>query len=457
MIRPCCALFALILLAAAPVSAEVPLRMALAKAYLENPELEAARARLRAVDENVSQALSRYRPRLESESSFRVDDISTNREDVTLQTSRTALNLEQELYSGGSRGARLNAAEKEVLAQRARLELVEQDVLLKAVAAFTRVITAQRILEKALANERRLLRPLEAVRDRFRFGEVTRTDVAPAESRYAAAMAARREAEGDLRSAGAAFRRVIGDPPGTLIMPGLPEALPDDEAAALELVDETPLVRAAGFAAAAARHEIDEALAALKPRFSLNGEASYVDEPGASLDFQSNLALGATLTIPLYQGGREYSRVRQTRQTASERRHLLANARRAAAEEIVVSLEARDTARENLRALERSLRAAEIALEGVREEAQIGVRSVLDILDAEQELFEAEVALVEAERDEIVAAYRLKAAVGRLNAVELGLDASIYDPKAYYAEVRNAWFGTGGDGDDAEAVREWDG
>lgn len=446
-----------LLLLPTPSRSAVPLSLALAKTYLENPRLAAARARLRAVDEEVPLARAERRPRARASSSAIFSDVETASERTTLETLRAGIELEQPLYTGGRAKASIERAKRRREAERAELEAVEQDVLLSAIAAFVDVIRDQNVLELALRNESRLLQQLEAVRKRFRFGELTRTDVSQAEARYARAVAAREEAEGDLEAAGAAYRRTIGDPPGTLIDPPLPPGQPQSLSEALEAVDDNPSVRAARLSVEAAERGVERAKAERKPRLVFDAEAGYVDEPSTLVDWQRDFSIGTKLTIPLYEAGAEFARIRQSRQLLAERRHLAQDAVRAAEQEIITAWERREAARQRLASLRRQEAAAILALDGVREEAQLGIRTVLDSLDAEQEAFDAQVAVNEAQRDEILAAYRLLAAQGRLTAQDLALDAVLYDPDAYYEEINGAWFGSttsrATDGRDAVAVR----
>jgi TolC family type I secretion outer membrane protein len=455
----CCRLVKLSLLLAAllpvglagPAGAQVTLSVALSKVYEENPTLEAARARLRTVDEGLPIARATRRPRASASSSVSFGRTETNQRAQNLRTMRNALGVEQPLFTGGEARARIERAEELIRAERARLELAEQAVFLDAIEAFTAVLRDQRVLELALANESRLLTQLNGVQRRFRFGELTQTDVAQAESRYARGIADREAALGRLEIAGAAFRNVIGEPPGTLVAPDLPSGLPDSVAEVLAAVDGHPAVRAATFAVAAADADIDTALAALKPRLTLRGDAGYVDDPGGEADWQSDVSVGAVLTVPLYQGGGEYARIRQSRQALTEERFNLQAARRDVEEESGSAWQSLVTARARQESLARQVEAAALALDGVQQEARVGTRTVLDVLDAEQELFEADVAITTAERDVVVAGYRVLAGMGMLTAGALDLDTVLFDPEAYYREVRGAWFGTGGTAGDGVA------
>ncbi len=426
-------LFLLACAAATAARGEVPLELALAKTYLENPRLLEARARLRAVREGVSLARAGLRPRIEATTGLGWRAVSDR--DV-LAGVRQTLSVEQPLYDGGATGAAVRAARFRIEEERARLRLTEQQVLLEAVEAYTAVLRDQRLLAIALENERRLQERLAAAKRRYRHGQISRTEVARAEARYAEAVATRQRARGNLERAGARYRRVIGDPPGGLRMPGLPAGLPTTLDAALEMIEDHPLLRLSRFAHEAARAETGRARAALLPRISLSGRYTYLSEPDRETEHEQDLAFGAFLTLPLYAGGAARAAVRQKRQRERAALHALDDARRRVREEIRAAFEALRIARLRRQSLARRVAAARLVLEGSLEEARAGTRSLIEVLDAERERFLAESAAVEAAREEIVAAYRLLAATGRLTLEDLGIDASSYDEEAYYRELR---------------------
>lgn len=421
---------------------------ALVQVYLASPKLESARARLRRVDESVPQALAGWRPRLTGTSGAAFAQTSTEDGEQTLGTLRQALNLVQPVYTGGATRAETARAENEVRAERARLGVAEQQVLLEAVDAFTAVARDRAVLDLARRNERRLQEQLSGTRDRYRFGELTKTDVAQAESRVARAEAERVRAEGGVEVAAARYRRVIGDEPAELAMPEPLEDRPMAAAEAPAVAESVPAVAAARFALAGARDQIDAAKAQLKPRLSLDGEASYDREPSTLIDYQRSLKVGATLSVPLYQGGGEYSRVRQARQGVAERRHDLDDALRVAEEELLAAQAALRAVTAQIRSLQSQVDNAAFALDGVRQEALVGARTVLDVLDAEQELFSAEVELTRARREEVLASYRMRAAQGLLSVAGLSLAVEPYDPQSHYREVRDKWIGLGEDRDE---------
>lgn len=419
------------------------LEEALVKVYETSPRLAAARARLRAIDEGVPIALGTGRPQLVARSSAAASRLESNRGSANLSTFRQVLALEQQLYSGGETPALVSGAENAVRAERARLAAVEQDVLLETVAVYSAVYRDRAVLELARSNEQSLRRQLDAARERFRFGEVTRTDVAQAETRLARSIAERLKAEGDVAIAAADYLRLVGEPPGTVLPVAAPAPLPVSVEEALEAVETHPIVRSARFALDGARDGTDAALAALKPRLLLHGEAAYAHDPDTTYSWQSELTLGATLKVPLYQGGGEHARVRQSRQTVLQRRYDLDDARRAVGRDIAAAWQGLATARARLASIATQIRAAELALDGVRSEALTGARTVLDILDAEQELFAARVDQTRAGREEVVAAHALLAATGTLGVERLRLPTAPYDVEAHYRAVRGKWIGTG--------------
>jgi outer membrane protein len=425
-----------LLLATAAEAGAEPLTDALARAYRESPRLQAGREGLRASDEGVARARAGRRPFLAGSSTLAVGNGG-------LQTQRQALSLSQSLYSGGETGAAIARAEAMVLAERARLVQLEQEVLLEAVGAYTAVARDAAVLSLARGNEERLRVQLDATRDRERFGDVTKTDVAQAETRFARATADRIAAEGALGTGKAEYRRVVGAEPGT---PELPEPPEDGSATldeALARAQESWRWQAASHDVAAARDEVDVAMAGLKPRLSLGAELGYAAEPGWQQDQQTGASIGATLSVPLYQGGGGHARVRQSKDLLQQRRYARDDALRQAEAEIAAAWQAIATADAQIRSLQAQVDAAGFALEGVRQEALVGARLVLDVLDAEQELFAAEVALVDARGERVLAGYRLRAALGRLTARDLGLAVEYHDPELHHDEASGRWFGVG--------------
>ena len=240
------------------------------------------------------------------------------------------------------------------------------------------------------------------------------------------------------------YRRVINQEPTRLVVPEPLSALPATEPEAQQLAEaNNPNIVVAQYDLAAARADVDVAFSALLPRLSVRGELSYTEDPNPVLDHQRDATIGATLQVPLYQGGGEYARVRQTKQTVRQREDDLETAFRAVRNEVTAAWQAFVTATTQIDSRQAQVRANEIAAEGSRQEALVGQRTTLDVLDTESDLFLSQVDLVRARRDQIVASYRLKAAVGELTVVGIDLPVEPYNPDAYYLDVRNRLIGLG--------------
>ncbi len=420
---------------------------ALASAYLGNPTLLAARAELRGVNERVPQELSNYRPSAFVDGQAGIQRIDTSPSSGGAETTEpweTLLNVEQPLYRGGRTVAGVARAEAEVQAERARLHAIEQDVLFGAVTAYMDVWRDEAVLQLNINNEKVLARQLEATQDRFDVGELTRTDVAQSESRLARATAERIGAEGNLTASSAVYQAVIGNPPevSNLESPGAPAGLPgmQDEVVSAA-TDNNPNVVSARFAETAAERQIEVSRGQLLPEAFLTGEARH-SENFSSSDSETDLVRGLVgVTVPLYQQGLVSSQVRQSKQTSTQRKREVEQAGRSAERLAVNAWADLETARAQSESFRAQVRATEIALEGVRQENAVGARTILDILDAEQEFLDAQVNLIRAQRDEIVASYGVLAAMGRMTARDLGLAVEVYNPEDDYQAVRNRWYG----------------
>lgn len=422
----------------------------LSAAYNNNPTLLAARASLRATDEGVPQALSNWRPTVSVTGETGIlrqeyDPQSPTFQNDTINPRTLSLTVAQPLYRGGRTEAATDSAEALVLAGRQDLASTERRVLLDAVTAYMDVVQNQAVLDLNRNNEEVLRRQLDATRERFRVGEITRTDVAQAESRLSGAIASRISAEGALVSARAVLARVIGEMPGTLNPPPpLPQLPQSEEEAVRTAYEENPDLLGARFREVAAKYDVRAISGALLPSVSLNGSLSTADETTrANLETES-ARIALQVTMPLYEAGSVYSQTRQRKQIHNQRRIQVEEQRRAVRQAVVQAWENLTTARSNIDARRAQVDAARIALEGVQQEAEVGSRTTLDVLDAEQEYLDARVAEVRARRDEYVAGFTLLSAIGRLQARQLTLPVEYYDPIENYQRVREKWFGTDG-------------
>jgi len=459
------ALFAAAIIGSAPVEAET-LRDALAAAYLNNPDLRAARAQQRSIDEQVPQAISNWMP----SGTYTNQKFNSNSLSQTVRNSDGAL-INDNVFSGSNdsrtfrgdidffRGFRnfnaYRSAKAEVKAGRANLFDTEQQVLFDAVNAYMDVLRDEAVLRLNENNVKVLTRQLEATQDRFSVGEVTRTDVAQAEAALAAAVSQRSQSKATLATSRASYRQVIGRAPGSLEdTPPLPP-LPDSVDAAIEIgIAENPVIRAARLNERAAEYDVHEAKGAILPTVSGFVQRSKGNSPSQTFDGQldqfvaasnrfKQTQYGITVTVPLYQGGAEYSAVRQQKQIRSQRMLEIRAAERQVARDVRVAWENYRATQATIESTQSQVRANEIALDGVRQESRVGSRTVLDVLEAEQTLLDSRVDLVTARRDEYVAGFQLLEAIGRLNATALDLPVEVYDPTGYYDKVKWRMVGWG--------------
>ncbi|TVR82956.1 MAG: hypothetical protein EA405_05825 [Rhodospirillales bacterium] len=439
------------------------LEEALVSAYLTNPTLAAERAQLRQVDEGVPQALSGWRPsvglfgdvgvqrrdtRFDNDVAFgRPGQIGTGgsrSQRLDTVPRQVGVQISQPLFRGGRTMAATRSAENAVRAARARLTATEQDVLRTAVRAYVDVLAQQAVLEFEIQNERRLEQFRQATQDRFDVGEVTRTDVVQAEARLARAQADRVRGEGDLEATRAVYRNVIGEMPRVLQLPSLPTNLPESLSAAIDQAEQmNPRVVAAEFDERSLLDRVDEVRGELLPELSLRGEASRSQDVAGDSTRVNELRATVNLTVPLYQSGAEYSRLRQAKQSVQEQRRFLEQVRRNAAQDVTTAWNDFAAARARVQAFRSEVRANEVAVEGVIQEQAVGTRTVLDVLDTQQDLLDSQRNLVFARRDEIRFAYEVLNAVGTLTVARLELPVEPYDPERHYQDVRGRWVGTG--------------
>jgi len=421
---------------------------ALIAAYLNNPTLLAARAGLRATDEKVPQALAKWRPSVSMTSDYGMSRITNTRNtgsdiDQVRHPHSMGLTISQSLYRGGRTLASTSEAENNIRAERARLMDIEQTVMLEAITAFINVFRDAAVLNLNSSNEQVLKRQLEATRDRFQVGELTRTDVAQAEARLAKTVADRIQSEGDLEISRANYVNVVGEAaPGDLQAPALPKNLPGSSEDALKIAaTRNPAVIGAEFDKRAAADNADEVMGELLPTITLDAAYSRKYQSAAESGRVSTKSLTFNLSVPIYQQGSVYSRLREARQTTAKTLLTIDSKRRDAVEAASQAWESLLSAQARVKAYRTQIDASIVALEGVQREAAVGSRTVLDVLDAEQELLDSRVSHVRAQCDELVASYQLLSSTGRLTARELGLGVTLYDPREHYEDVRDKLVG----------------
>lgn len=436
-----------LLIFSAHASAET-LRGALRQAYKTNPQIEAERANLRATDENVPRAQSGYRPNITFQADAGVQTLHTRPNPTGSGSGTTGpygytISGNQQIFRGFRTQNAVNEAEATIRAGRETLRATEQTVLLQAVTAYMNVVRDQAIVSLRENNVRVLTRNLKATQDRFKVGEVTRTDVAQSQARRARAVSDLDLARANLKSSRANYQRVVGNMPGFLREPPVPLAfLPKSLSAARSLAErEAPTVVSSLYLEQAARYAVDQVLGELLPTFNVDAQYSHRrnGSPGTSLRETGSII--GTLTVPLYQRGEVSARVRQAKHLHVRRIQLIHQARTEAREEAIAAWSQLQASRAQIVSDRSQVQANQIALNGVREEEKVGQRTLLDVLNAEQELLDARVALASTQRDLIVNAYRVIASVGRLTAQDLQLSSKIYDVEAHYAEVRRKWWG----------------
>ncbi|GGH22579.1 channel protein TolC [Alsobacter metallidurans] len=420
---------------------------ALARAYAANPQLNAQRASVRAVDENVNQALSGYRPKIaaSADAGYTVQDVLAQGATSNSKSFPRGIGVQvnQTVFNGGRTGNNVRRADAGVLAAREQLRSTEQSVLLDAATAYMDVLRDTAILNLRNNNIDVLEEQLRQTRDRFNVGEVTRTDVAQAEARLAASRSDSSTAAGALKASLARFRQVIGVDarqlaPAKPMEANLPRSL--DEAVALGLGGH-PAVLAAlhGVDAAALLVKVTEG--ELAPSLTLQGTVSHRWDYQSPNNELNTASVAGTLSVPLYEGGEVYSRVRQAKETLGQRRIEADQARDSVRQAVVSSWANLEATKERINSSQAQIQAAEVALNGVREEAKVGQRTTLDVLNAQQELLSARVNLITAQRDRVVASYNLQSALGRLSSTRLRLATQEYKPTVHYEQVRDKWIG----------------
>lgn len=431
---------------------------ALVSAYETNPTLLAARAELRSVNEGVPQALAGWRPTVILEGSIGGQERRSENGGVGADggdpgwdgsvPKSVQLSVEQPIYRGGRTKAQVESAVALVDAQRALLQDTEQQVMLAVVQAYIDVWRDQAVLELRRANEERLRRQRSAALDRFNVGEITRTDVSQAESRLAGATADRIAAEGQLETSKAIFRQVTGlEPKDVSQAPPLVGLPPTLQQAIDQALANEPTVMASRYLENSALADVRERLGRLLPEVSIVGILSYTEDQTFQDSSTAAAQILAQVSVPIYQAGTPNSQVRQAKEVASQRRLETAEAMRSAEQDVVSSWQALVTARAQIVSFKAQVQAAQVALDGVIQENTVGARTVLDILDAEQEVLNAQVSLVQSQRDEVVASYRVANAIGRLTAAALNLPVTLYDPQVDYDAVADAWFSLDAPGD----------
>ncbi len=438
----------------APQAAAETLQEALAATYGYNPRLDAERAFQRATDEDVARARSGYRPTITGNADLGVERDDTRPStifDGVTKPRGYGVDLVQPIFRGFRTYNAVNTAEANVRAERETLRDVERIVLLQAATAYMDVVRDQELVRLNENNVNVLSRELKASQDRFAVGEVTRTDVAQAEARRADAVSRLDAARANLRTSRGSYQQVVGHAPQNLSWPPPPSSfLPNDLEEAIRIGNnEDPLVVAALYREQAAKYTVEQIRGELLPTVQL--EASYNDRfgPAKTIDEVESSIVRGTLTVPIYQAGDVYARVRQAKQTHIGLLQQIEQVRTEQQQVLVAAWAQLEAARAQLESDKVAVKSNKVALQGVREEEKVGQRTLLDVLNAELEYLNSQVALELDRRNLVVAGYTVLGAMGRLDAAWIGAAAYVYDPVVHYKEVRRKWLGlsiTHGDG-----------
>ncbi len=423
------------------------LTSAMASAYENNPTLNAARAGLRATDEGLPQAKSAYRPTVTASGDYgvthsQVDPLGGSRSGATTNPAGVSVTISQDVFQGFRRRNAVRQARSNISAGRFGLTNEEQNTLLSAVEAYMDVVRDSAIVGLNVQNLEVLREQLRSANDRFEVGELTRTDVAQAQARVQEAISLLLQAESDLTSSQAVYRQIIGRKPSRLSFPNMKLPIPKTRADALSIaLNVHPAIESAEHTAEAAEYAVKQIQGELLPTVSIEASASRRWEPSSNVQITDSASIVGRLNIPIYQRGTVSSRVRQAKQSRTQRRLETDAVRDQVRAAVTAAWAGLEATRGQIAADQAQIRATQLALDGVREEERVGQRTVLDVLDAQQEVLSARVNLTTTQRNHVVAAYSLLSAMGQLTARQLRLPVREYSPEVHTIAVENRLFG----------------
>ena len=422
---------------------------ALAEAYLTNPQLATERQRLREVDEGVPRALSGWRPTVQFTGLAGVSTVFDTMDRVHHPERRVPQvatgALTQPIYTGGQVSAQVAQSEALVRAQRAALQASEASVLLAAATAYLDVARDQATVTLNRNQTHVLEQSLRATQQAYAAGAVTETDVAQARARLADQRSTTASAEGQLAVSRARFEQQVGQPPGQLSMPDARLVLPEGRETVLNLVDASNFdVAQARLSLQASQHGVDIARAGLLPKISAIIEGGRLKETDIQVQHQRDYVADALLelSVPLYQGGAVSAEVRQQKETVARTALQVDTVLRSAREQAMAAIDMLAASHTRVTEERASIAANIVAERGIARQQSVGARTVLEVLNAQQELLTARVALVSALHDDYVAGLQVLDVIGGLSATNLALPVPIYDPERHYKGTRNRWYGT---------------
>jgi outer membrane protein len=417
---------------------------ALTKAYAGNPNLAAEQANLRSVDENRPQAVALRRPTITGQADGGVQVQNTQElGKQTLYPYSASIGITQPLWTGGRADAAIEQADYQIKAERANLLNEEETILLQAATAYFDVYNNQAVLDLAINNVKVLTQALDEANARFKAGLATQTDVAQAEARLQSGFADQRQSEANLTNSQAVYRNIVGNWPGVLKPEPPASTLPNtaQETVARAIV-RNPQVLNAQATQEAAKAGVDVANAQLMPSIALTGLILQANDQQLQSDWATEAQVLVTLTVPIYQAGAEYSRIRQAKETLGQTKNQVDAAIRLTSQNATEAWQNLQAARAKITSFEAAVKANNIAYAGLVEENRVGTRTTFDVLQGQQDLFASEVSLVNAQHDEAVSSYQIKAVIGELTAQLIGLNTPIYNPQIHYDAVKNQWIGT---------------
>ena len=419
-------------------------------AYENNPDFKAKQEEVKARDEQMPQALSGWMPTISA-----VGESGRNRDKVKgfggierkvyYGDHTRQLVYNQNLFQSGETVFRTNRAESVILGSREELRDTEQLILLNTIIAHSDVVRTKEVLDLSEHNEKVLREQMDSTKERFLLGETTKTDVSQSEARYQRGISDRIKAQGDLTAALANYIQITGVHENKLLrdpenfkLPRELAKIPNNLDEAFSIAqDSNPKLKASEYGVDVSKQDVNINLSRLGPDVNLRASAIRGDTRvigGTAKNDNDSITLN--LTIPLYQSGAEYSRIREAKKESERRKEVKIGTLNQLRENIISSWESVITTRATISATTEAVNAATIALEGVRKEQEVGSRTILDVLDAEQELFVAKVNLVNAKRNEVVAVYTLLYHMGKHSAQDLGVKTEYYDPEKHYKNVR---------------------
>lgn len=428
----------------------ISLEETLEHTYMQNADLDAARAGLRVTDESVSQANADWRPSLSVQGQHQQQQTypigaNTRESNPRAQNNHTsyAATLAQNIYKGGATVANIGKAESSVLAGKANLFSTEQDTLFKGVSAHEGVLATRDIVNYQKQSVDFNKKLVDRAQARFEVGAISRTEVAAAEANLEGANASLSQAIGNFETAKATYLQIVGSVPGKLAPSNIIIPIPDTYEAVLEEAKaHNPTITQARYQLEAAQYNVDAQMAGLLPQLDVQGQVGNNRDGGASISHhikQTSLSAAAILNVPIYKQGIPSSQVRQAYQQVAQSKVQLVSAQRGIVQQATSAWDALLAAREAVKSFIAQVKAQELALEGGMEEFNVGSISAIDVIELQQNLVEAQIQLVNAQQTLVTATYAVLQAMGRLTARDLRLNVKYYDPDTYFNEYKDAW------------------